>query len=136
MTVSLAALPKGHEFAETRFQLTPEWVSEYTAAVEDGAVGSVPDIPYPPMALAAFSVRALLDQASLPGGAIHVAQELNFALDAESSDVLIARARIASRGERQGWVLMSIELEIGDETGSPLMSGRATITFPAEGSPE
>ena len=35
MTVSLADLPKGHEFAETRFELTPEWVAEYRAAVED-----------------------------------------------------------------------------------------------------
>jgi hypothetical protein len=26
---------------------------------------------------------------------------------------------------------MSVELEVEDETGTPMMSGRATITFPA-----
>ena len=133
MTVSLADLPKGHEFAETRFRLTPEWIAEYVAAVEDEAIGSVPGQTYPPLALATCSVRALLEQAALPDGAIHVGQELNFSLNGESEPELVARARIASRGERQGWVLMGIELHVESESGDEMMSGRATITFPASG---
>lgn len=136
MTVSLAALPKGHEFEKTRFEITPEWASQYAAMVEDETIGSLPGRPYPPMALAACSIRALLDHAALPEGSIHVSQELSFALKGEPSSVLVARARIASRGERQGWVLMGIELEVTNEAGSPLMVGRATIAFPAEGGAE
>ena len=128
MTVSLADLPKGHEFAETRFELTPEWVAEYRAAVEDEATAP-PDVP--PLSLATLSIRALLNQAALPYGAIHVSQELNFSLAAQPSDVIVARARIASRGERAGWVLMGVELAVEDEAGAPMMDGRATITFPA-----
>jgi len=131
MTVSLAALPKGHEFAETTFKMTQEWVSDYVAAVEDEAVGSLHDHSIPPLALAALSIRALLERAALPEGAIHVSQELSFSLRGEVRHALVARARIASRGERQGWVLMSIELTVEDETGTPLMNGRSTITFPA-----
>jgi hypothetical protein len=130
MTVSLADLPKGHEFAETRFELTPEWVQEYGAAVEDES-NAAPDVP--PLALAAFSIRALLDEAALPDGAIHVSQELSFLTRAEMSGVVVGRARVASRGERQGWVLMAMELVIKDEAGRSMMSGRATVTFPAEG---
>jgi hypothetical protein len=128
MTVSLADLPKGHEFAETRFELTPDWVAEYRAAVEDEA-SAPPDVP--PLSLATLSIRALLDQAALPDGAIHVSQELDFSLVTQPGGVIVARARVASRGERAGWVLMGVELAVEDEAGTPMMDGRATITFPA-----
>lgn len=130
MPVSLADLPKGHEFAETKFEIKPDWAAEYRAAVED-QTSAPADLP--PLALAAFSIRALLDQAALPGGAVHVSQDLSFVNHAEIGGAVVARARVASRGERQGWVLMGIELAIEDEDGKSMMSGRATITFPAEG---
>ena len=133
MTVSLADLPKGHEFAETRFKLTPEWVAQYVGAVEDEAIGQVPGRTYPPLALATCSVRSLLEQAALPRGAIHVGQELNFSLSGVNAAELLSRARIASRGERQGWVLMGIDLRIENDSGAEVMSGRATITFPVGG---
>jgi len=130
MAVSLAELPKGHEFAETKFELTPEWVAEYRAAVEDQS-GAPPDVP--PLALATLCLQELLEQTALPEGAIHVGQELRFSLQGEQARTLVAKARIASRGERQGWVLMGIEMTIDDESGVPMMSGRATITFPMNG---
>ncbi|TMB67642.1 MAG: hypothetical protein E6J43_08055 [Chloroflexi bacterium] len=130
MTVSLADLPKGHEFAATRLKLTPQWVAEYVGAVEDDAIGAMAGHPYPPLALATCSVRALLEQAALPEGAIHVGQELNFSLSSETESELVARAHIASRGERQGWVLMGIDLRVETNGGTAMMSGRATITFP------
>jgi hypothetical protein len=130
MTVSLADLPKGHEFAETKFELTPDWAAEYRSSVEDQT--TAPE-DLPPLALAAFSIRALLEQAELPDGAIHVSQELSFLNRAELGGRVVARARVASRGERQGWVLMSMELAIDGEGGKSLMCGRATITFPADG---
>jgi hypothetical protein len=74
-----------------------------------------------------------LDQAALPEGAIHVSQEVSLLNRGEIGDVVVARACVARRGERQGWVLMGMELAIEGEGGTPMMSGRATITFPAEG---
>jgi len=129
MTVSLADLPMGHEFEATRLKLSPEWVREYAAAVEDGV--TMPDVP--PLALTTLSFRALLDQMALPEGTIHVGQELSFSGWGEQPRTLVAAARIASRGERQGWVLMGLEMTIDDESGTPMMSGRATITFPTTG---
>ena len=45
---------------------------------------------------------------------------------------LSVRARVASRGERQGWVLMGVEMSVQDGAGDPLMAGRATVTFPLQ----
>jgi hypothetical protein len=128
MTVNLAALPKGHEFAPKTFALMPDWVAEYRAAVQDEIT---PLSNVPPLALAALTFRSLLEQAALPDGAIHVSQELNSFRTVESGESVVARARIGSRGERAGWVLMGVELEVADEAGDTVMIGRATITFPA-----
>ena len=133
---TLASFEKGHEFPATEFDLSPEWVSSYVEAVEDegtarGAPGSVP-----PMAIAALSVRALLERAGLPPGAIHVGQELAFRRSVSPGERLTATARVASRGERQGWVLMGVDLSVAGAGGSEVMSGRAIVTFPVPGGGE
>lgn len=133
MTATLAGFAKGHEFAPVPFELTEGLVGGYTEAVEDAAIAAHFGV-VPPMALAALSVRALLESADLPEGAVHVAQELAFKRAVNTRDSVSARAKIVSRGERAGWVLLGIDLAVDDSQGHLVMSGRATITFPAEAS--
>src|SRR3990172_7831743 len=125
MPPRLDTLAKGHELAPSAFELTPEWVSEYVAAVEDEAIGSLGADLVPPMAVAALAVRALLERAALPAGAVHIGQELEFRRAVRAGEKLPASARTLSRGERQGWLLMGIELRVDGE-GGPVMEGRAT----------
>ena len=131
MPLSLASLEKGHRFAPATFALSEAWVSDYVAAVEDAAIANVGDYA-PPLALAALSIRALLEQSPLPPGSIHAAQELAFARPVEIGESLSVRAEIVSRGERQGWVLMGVGLSVEDSAGAVVMDGRATITFPID----
>jgi acyl dehydratase len=127
MTTSLAALPKGYQFPAAIFTLTDEWVAAYTSAVGDSrSAGFVPA-----MAVATLAVRALLERASLPPGALHAGQELSFLRPVRVGEELTAGARIVSRGERAGWVLMSLDLEVA-AGGEPVMRGRATLSFPSE----
>jgi acyl dehydratase len=85
------------------------------------------------MAVAALSIRTLLASASLPPGAVHAGQEITVHRAARTGERLAAAARIVSRGERQGWVLMSVDLSVTGAGGEPVMTGRATVTFPAPG---
>jgi len=133
MTATLQALPKGHQFPATTFELSQEWVSEYVIAVEDDAISGLGDFA-PPMAVAALSIRALVERAALPPGAIHLGQELAFLRAVAIGERLTARAEIANRGERRGWVLMAVELTVDDEKTEPVMTGRATVTFPLDSS--
>ena len=130
MPPSLEALPKGYEFPPVAFELSSQWVQEYVAAVEDGAIGGLGWDVVPPMAVAALSIRALLDSAKLPPGAIHLGQDLAFLRPVGMGERLSVRARVASRGERQGWVLMGIDLNVEDELRASVMMGRATVTMP------
>lgn len=132
MVPRLSQLAKGQELPPLSFEVTPAWAREYTAAVEDGAIGRVGEGIVPPMGIAALAIRALLDAAELPPGAIHLGQELAFRQAVRTGQRLRCRARVSSRGERQGWVLMGIDLSVEDEGGAPVLSGRATVTMPAK----
>lgn len=127
---TLASVQKGHEFSTAEFELSRDWVSTYIVAVEDGAIASLGADAVPPMAVAALSIRALLEGAGLPAGAIHVGQELAFRRAARLGERLAVTASVASRGERAGWVLMGVDVSVSSGAGE-VMTGRAVLTFPA-----
>ena len=135
MPPSLDELPKGYQLPPFAFELSPAWVREYIAAVEDGAIGALDADMVPPMAVAALAVRSLLEGASLPPGAIHLGQDMSLLKAVRAGERLAVSAQVASRGERQGWILMGIDLNVEDENHAPVMSGRAMLTMPvnAEG---
>ncbi len=132
MPLNLEALSKGHEFPSVAFHLSSQWVREYAEAVEDGAIAGLGRDMVPPMAVAALSIRALLDSARLPTGAIHLGQEVAFFRPVGMGERLSAAGRIASRGERQGWVIMRIDLKVEDEALALVMTGRTTVTMPLD----
>ncbi len=127
---TLVALEKGHEFPPASFDLSAEWVEAYVASVEDEAIGALDGGFVPPMAVAALAMRALLEHASLPPGTLHAGQELAFTAPVRRGETLTVAARIASRGQRAGWVLMGVELRVARDGGT-VMTGRATLSFPA-----
>ena len=127
---TLAALEKGHEFPPASFDLSEEWVDAYVAAVEDEAIGALDSGFVPPMAVAALAIRALLENASLPPGTLHIGQELAFTAPVRRGETLTVAARIASRGKRAGWALIAVELRVAGDDGT-VMTGRVTLSFPA-----
>jgi acyl dehydratase len=133
MTLTLASLQKGYTFTSRAFDLSPDWARDYARAVEDEATAQHvgPDF-LPPMAVAALSIRALLEEAALPPGTLHAGQELAFIRPVRVGERLEAGAVVAGRGERHGWVLMSVDLRVQDAGGHPVMDGRATISFPID----
>ncbi|MCI0784080.1 MAG: MaoC family dehydratase [Chloroflexi bacterium] len=127
---TLAALEKGHEFPPASFDLSEEWVDAYVAAVEDEAIGALDGGFVPPMAVTALAIRALLENASLPPGTLHIGQELAFTAPVRRGETLTVAARIASRGKRAGWALIAVELRVAGDDGT-VMTGRVTLSFPA-----
>src|SRR3990172_13168545 len=125
MPLTLDVLPRGHEIAPTTFDLSTAWVDEYIAAVEDDAVRALGEDLVPPMAIAALAIRALLESTALPPGAVHAGQELRFLRPVRAGERLSARARLASRGERPGWLLMIVGLAVDEGEGEQVMTGRA-----------
>lgn len=129
MPDSLAQLEKGQTLPPATFTLSTEWVSEYVAAVGDEAISAAgPDI-VPPMALATQAIRALIEASPLPDGTLHAGQEIAFKRAVRVGETLTVNARVASRGERAGWVLVSVDFN-ALAAGESVMTARGTITFP------
>ncbi len=129
----LDQLPRGHRFAPASFALAGDWVDAYLQAVEDATTPALAPETVPPLATLALAVRALLEQAHLPEGTLHLSQEMACHRAPRRGETVTAEAAIVSRGERQGWLLLSIELTVRDRQGDPVVSGRATLGVPSGG---
>ena len=128
MPVSLAKLKKGKRFRTASLDLSPSWIRDYCDAVEDEASMALEGL-VSPMAVATLSMRALLQLVELPGGTIHVGQQLAWE-GIRTGQPRLGPAMITSRGERSGWVLMTINHEVVDTHYEQLMVGNATVAFP------
>jgi hypothetical protein len=137
---SLADLPRGHEIPVAGFDLRAGDVRRYLEAVEDrtGAYGEGVDGPawVPPLAVAALTLRAVLEQVVLPAGALHTGQEVEFRRPVPVGSSLQPRARVAQRSEMRGAVISVVEFDVAEEgLADPAVIGRATVMMPPQEAP-
>src|SRR3990170_7520595 len=122
---SLATLPRGHRFSAVSFRLSAADVRRYLEAVEDSSPAyfdSEGRLAWtPPLAAAALTLRSILEQASLPPGSLHVAQEVEFRRPIPVDSELTASAAVAQRSEMRGMAVAVIEFDVslaGEEEAS------------------
>jgi acyl dehydratase len=82
------------------------------------------------MAVAALALRSLMEQMTLPAGAIHGSQELGFVRAVEAGERITCRAWLAHRSQRAGWWILAVGMEGADESGEPVLTGRLTVMVP------
>ena len=68
-------LEVGREFPFVSYELTPSVIDKYKEAVDDCSQVST---FVPPLAIAAYTIRAMSASLSLPPGSVHALQELEF----------------------------------------------------------
>ncbi|UCH86135.1 MAG: MaoC family dehydratase [Dehalococcoidia bacterium] len=134
MNKAIEALDKGHQFSGTSFVLDEETVARYLEAVEDEALlrlaQAVGKAWVPPMAVAALALRSLMEEMTLPAGAIHGSQEFEFLRALEVGERITCRAWLSHRSQRAGWWILAVGMEGTDESGQPVLTGRLTVMVP------
>ena len=134
MTVDYSALEAGQQISDRTHLLDAALVSRFADAVEDRATlrSSVDGgHPVPPMAIAALSLRGVLQDLEIPGGTLHVGQELEFRRALEVGAKLDCRATVAQNSVRGEWRFLVVKLEVVDGAGVVVMTGKSTIIVPA-----
>jgi hypothetical protein len=128
--IAISALPKGHEFQPTGFELSAAEVAAYLDAVGDANdyQGIVP-----PLAAVALGLAALQQQIALPEGALHAGQEVDHLASVHAGQLLTLTGRVAQRSERQGMVVSVLEFEIA-AAGAFAIRARTTILAPGSAS--
>lgn len=123
-------LKPGQQLSLHKYLLSSEVVSKYIGAVGDESPLYSDGTLVPPTAVAALSLRSVIDDLSLPGGTIHAGQELEFKTVAKVGQELTCYTNLIQNSVRGNFRFLSVETRVEDETGSPIMRGKSTIIVP------
>lgn len=134
MLIDYGDLTVGQKISDRTHLLDAELVSRYADAVEDRATlhSSVDGRPLvPPMAVAALSLRGVVQDLEIPGGTLHAGQELEFRGAVGVGTALDCSATLVQNSVRGEWRFLVVELEVVDSAGLVVMTGKSTIIVPA-----
>ena len=136
-TIDYAALAIGQEVSRQSYVLDKKSVALYMEAVQDN---STVDTPYestglenlaPPMSVATLSLRGVVTDLKIPGGTLHVGQEMTYSKPVEVGEQLDCLAVLTSNNVRGDWRFMVVDLQVSDSAGEIVMGGKSTIMLPA-----
>jgi acyl dehydratase len=131
MSDSLSTLVRGHEYPTVAFRLDRPEIEAYLDAVGDrvsATTGQEEDVP--PLAAAAFALRALLGVFHLPEGSVHGSEEVEFVRPPRIGEELRCESRVASASDRQGFRFSTVEQRLVDASGQVVLTARALLMSP------
>ena len=135
LQVNYSLLETGSTVSAQTYTLTQKEVDLYLDAVQDDSVrhlnSSGAELA-PPMALAALSLRGVVIDLQIPGGTLHVGQEMEFKDPVRVGENLRCIASLASNNIRGYWRFMVVNLSVLRSSGDEVMEGKSTIMLPAE----
>ncbi len=134
LAIDYSKLEPGTEISRHAHVLDAGAVGKYRSAVDDSSEvlggNNVPAF-VPPMAIAALSLRGVINDLQIPGGTVHAGQELEFADAVSIGESLDCRATLVQNSTRGEWRFLVVQLQVDDDCGGPVMRGKSTIMVPA-----
>jgi len=129
--ISFEQLVAGYEFPPTSYTLDAPIISKYLEAVGEGEQQSQQPEFVPPLAMAAYTLKAMSESLTLPAGTIHASQDLEFLKLAPVGTTIDCHARVAQKLQRGKLNMLIIEIEALDQDRERVLSGKATLVLPA-----
>ena len=123
------SLAVGHVVSDRFHNIDNKVIDQYVTAVQDTSFQDE-HVFIPPMCICALSLRGAIEDLKIPGGTLHVSQEVRFIKSVTINQTLHGRATISSNTVRGNWRFMSIKLTVIDMNGIEVMSGKSTIMLP------
>jgi hypothetical protein len=129
--IKIEQLDVGYEFPVSSYELEPLVVAKYLEAVGRLSEQSSPAPEFvPPMAIAAYTMNAVMKAFALPPGSIHASQEFEFLKLVPVGTTIDCRGRVAQKVNRGKLNLLVIEIEAMNQDRERVLSGRATLVVP------
>lgn len=120
----------GYEFPPTSYKLDSSMVSTYLEAVEETSRLFQGAELVPPMAIAAYAMAALSEGISLPPGAIHITQEIEFMDAVRVRDTITCHAKVSRKQNRGKLHLMTIGLNVFNQNQKAVLAGKVGFVLP------
>ena len=112
------------------FSLGRPEVEAYLEAVGDGAFRESGLKSVPPVAAAAFALRALLSTFRLPDGSVHTGEEVDFARSLQVGETLRCESTVVQSSDRTGYRFSTVEQRLLGEDGQVVLTSRAMLMSP------
>lgn len=128
-------LEAGHVVSSHSYCLDSALVSDYVKAVQDDSGLILADSGVelvPAMAVAALSIRGVIEDLRIPGGTLHVGQEFEFSGAVKLGDSVDCIATLAQNSVRSDWRFLVVECVVSDGEDAEVMKGKSTIMIPAD----
>jgi len=127
VTKTYENLEVGYEFPTASYELTPSAISKYEAATEAHS-------PFanlvPPMAVAAYAIKAASQFIDMPPGSIHTSQEITFLKPVPIGSRIHCHSRLIQKLSRASLNMLVVELTTFDQDKEQVLSGKTTLVLP------
>ena len=128
-------LEVGQVVSSHSYCLDSTLVSNYVEAVQDdnGLLFNAGGIELvPAMAVAALSMRGVVEDLRIPGGTLHVGQEFQFSGAVAVGQSVDCVATLAQNSVRGDWRFLIVDCQVTGENDAEVMKGKSTIMIPAD----
>lgn len=128
-------LEAGQVVSSHSYCLDSALVSDYVEAVQDDSgllfeAGGHELVPA--MAVAALSMRGVVEDLRIPGGTLHVGQEFEFSGAVAVGQSVDCVATLTQNSIRGDWRFLIVDCEVTGENDAEVMKGKSTIMIPAD----
>ena len=127
MPINYSQLESKQIISNRQHVLDDSTVNSYIEAVEDQSSG-VTNVP--PMAIAALSLKGVIQDLEIPGGTLHVGQEITFKHSINTPQTLLSQAEVIQNSLRGNQRFLVIGIMVTDGEGKEVMEARSTIMIP------
>ena len=124
MAATFDELAPGHKFPPQSYRINADDVSAYNEAV-----GATPRDHVPPLLIAAHAIASLADLIAFKEGVIHAAQEFSFSRTVPMGAEVTCAVSVLRKLSRGPVRMLTLEMNISDESGAPVQTGRSTIVL-------
>ena len=126
--MDLSTLEPGQRLFSRSMAVSADAAASYRSAVGDDAPPIAGEHVVPPMAVAAMVMGAAMAVVELPAGAVHMAQELEFARPVEAGAPLTCSATVVANSVRRGTRFIVLEMR-GVDGADTALTARSTIAI-------
>ena len=135
MNKDYESLNSGDLISKRLHKITEDTLSTYLSAVQDQSAllsNNKGQTIAPPMAIAALSLRGVIEDLKIPGGTLHVGQETSNVNLVPVGTELICEATVLTNTVRGEWRFLTVTLKVTTKDETLVLSGRSTIMLPED----
>jgi hypothetical protein len=129
-SINYENLSPGDIISKRSYVIDQQIVNEYLFATQDHNSKNLTSA-IPSMIIAALGIRGVVNDLKIPGGTLHVGQEINFTQSVSIGETLKCKANLLSNTVKKEWRFMSVGIEVLNQNNDLVMEGKSSIMLPA-----